>query len=127
MNSTPIHICTLNVQGLKQNDKQIRVAVWCKQQKCDILLMQETHFQYNTNFTNFDGKVYASNGESNSRGVAIFFKSNIEYKLINEVKDKDGRFLMVNIELDDCFYSIININAPNVEKNRKSFSKKLKI
>ena len=43
-NNYQLHICSLNWQGLGQYHKINRVNVWMKQQKCQILFIQETHF-----------------------------------------------------------------------------------
>jgi hypothetical protein len=39
----------------------------------------------------FKGSLYQSNGTSNSRGVAIWIKKNVVFKLIDEYKDNEGR------------------------------------
>ena len=43
-NCYQLHICSLNCQGLGQYDKINRVNVWMKQQKCQILFIQDKHF-----------------------------------------------------------------------------------
>ena len=44
MKSKLLHICTVNSKGLQSSEKRNRLIEWSKQQKCDILLLQETHF-----------------------------------------------------------------------------------
>ena len=56
--------------------------------------MQETHFSQNIEnklIQDFKGSLYQSNGTSNSRGVEIWIKKNVEFKLIDEYKDNEGR------------------------------------
>ena len=51
--------------------KRQRLIEWSKQQQCNILLMQETHFSQNIQnklIQDFKGSLYQSNGTSNSRG-----------------------------------------------------------
>ena len=53
------------------------IIEWSKQQQCNILLMQETHFSQNIQnklIQDFKGNLYQSNSTSNSRGVAIWIK-----------------------------------------------------
>ena len=38
-----LHLLTLNVQGIRDKNKQRRFIEWCKQQKADLLFLQETH------------------------------------------------------------------------------------
>ena len=123
-----LHICSLNCQGLGNKDKRLRVYEWMKYQKCDILYTQETHFdknvhkQYKNEYT---GTIYSNFGTSKSRGVSILFDSSVEHKIIDEHKDQEGRIILLNIEMYDSIYSFINIYAPNDEKNRNSFFKKV--
>jgi hypothetical protein len=60
-------------------------TLWSKQQQCNILLMQETHFSQNIEnnlIQDFKGSLYQSNGISNSRGVAIWIKKNIQVNCV---------------------------------------------
>jgi hypothetical protein len=43
-NHNILHICSINTNGLQQSEKRQRLIEWSKQQQCNILLMQETHF-----------------------------------------------------------------------------------
>jgi hypothetical protein len=47
MNHNILHICSINTNGLQQSEKRQRLIEWSKQQQCNILLMQETHFSQN--------------------------------------------------------------------------------
>jgi hypothetical protein len=66
------------------------------------LFRLETHFSQsieNKFIQDFKGSLYQSNGTSNSRGVAIWIKKNVEFKLIDEYKDNEGRLLLINFKL----------------------------
>ena len=39
-----IHLCTVNAQGLRDKQKRLRLYEWIKTQKCQIIFIQETHF-----------------------------------------------------------------------------------
>lgn len=127
MHST-LHVCSLNCQGLGQKNKRERLVQWCKSQKCDILYAQETHFVKNnaalSNNTDF-GNSYHSFGRSNSRGVSIFIKKELQYSLIDTFEDSNGRILLINIEINDNILTLVNVYAPNCEKDRNIFFKKI--
>lgn len=128
MKSNHIHICTLNTKGLQQSEKRKRISEWSSQQKCDILLMQETHFTKNLEskvHNDFTGQIFFSNGVSNARGVAILIKT-LNFKIIDEHKDLEGRLLLVNGEINESILTIVNVYAPNNKKERNSFFKKVK-
>jgi exonuclease III len=74
--------------------------------------MQETHFSQNIEnnlIQDFKGSLYHSNGISNSRGVAIWIKKNVEFKLIDEYKDNEGRLLRFLLRQESCFRFIFPV------------------
>ena len=105
-----IHILTLNVQGVRDKCKQQRLFQWAKQQKANVLFLQETHLTaetYEQINRQFQGTVLHCSGSSNSRGVAILIHSALSYSIKNEQ------------------YSFINIYAPNDPTERNTFFKTL--
>ena len=124
--SANIHLLTLNVQGVRDRNKQRRVYEWSKQ-KASILFLQETHLTDDT-FQTFDkqfkGTVVHSFGTSNSRGIAILIHSSICHNVLNVYRDTYGR-LIVNVEIDQVTYSLVNIYAPNYQGDRNIFFKQL--
>ena len=90
--------------------------------------MQETHFSQNIKnkrIQDCEGSLYQSNGTSNSRGETTCIKQNVEFKLIDEYKDNQGRMLLINVEINNAIYIIINIYAPNYMNKRNTFFKQV--
>ena len=122
-NKNCIHVCTVNTNGLQKPEKRNRIIEWANQQKCDIVFLQETHFTQTLEpklKQEFKGEVIFSNGLSNARGVAIWIKSRLNFKIIDQYKDSEGRFILVNIEIDDNIYTLVNLYAPNNCKIRNT-------
>ena len=98
-----VHILTLNVQGVRDKNKQKRVFEWAKQQKANILYIQETHLTTDC-ISNFDqqfkGTIVHSIGTSNSRGVSILIHSSVGHKVLNTHCDNNGRLILVNVMID---------------------------
>jgi exonuclease III len=72
-----VHVLSLNCQGVGQRGKRQRLFQWAKNQKIHILFAQETHFTDTTILSliqEFNGDVYNSYGNSQSRGVSIIIK-----------------------------------------------------
>ena len=70
--------------------------------------MQETHLSQNIEnelIQDFEESLYQSNGTTNSRGVAIWIKQNVEFKLIDEWGN-EGRLLLINVEINNAIYTI---------------------
>ena len=123
-----LHICTANVKGLRDKQKRLRFYEWVKHQKSDITFIQESHFDKNLENTLCNESkqhFYFSHGTTSSRGVAILINNKLQHEIIDEHKDNDGRIIMLNIEIENIIYSLINIYAPNNEQERNSFYKKL--
>ena len=49
----------------------------------------------------------------------------MEFDLLDFHKDTEGRILLLNVEIENIIYSLVNIYAPNYETDRKNFYKKL--
>ena len=56
-----------------------------------------------------------SGKKTNSRGVAILFQHNFEYKLIDHGSDDNGNFLYVDINIGSISLRVINLYAPNTD------------
>jgi exonuclease III len=57
--------------------------------------------------------------------VSIWIKKNVEFKLIDEYKDNERRLLLINVEISNAIYTIINIYAPNNMNKRNTFFKQV--
>lgn len=53
-----------------------------------------------------------SHGLTNKCGVAILTPPNIDFKVIDTIRDNEGRFLKNSIEINDTLFYFINIYAP---------------
>ena len=127
--SNKIHICSLNCQGLAAKDKRQRVYLWMKNQQCNVMFMQESHFTENIQSDiqkEFKGQIIFNNGNSQSRGVAILIKDHLKAKIIDVYKDEDGRLIVANVEIEESIYTLVNVYAPNIPRIRNSFFKKVK-
>ena len=58
-------------------------------------------------------KAYFSAGRSNSRGVAILFKNNFEFKVKKIYKDTDGNYISVHVSMKNDDFLFVNIYGPN--------------
>ena len=128
-NDNSVKVITLNVRGLNDSLKRKKVFEWIKQQKPQIVFLQETFCTENLQpYLNsmWKGKMFHSLSDSNhSRGVSILLSENLDYKVINVHESKDGRKLMLNIEMLNNIFSLVCVYAPNRIKERSDFLKGL--
>ena len=93
-----IQLISQNCNGLRNKLKRKMCFTWLKKQNADIALLQETHWSKEIeNFVRneWQGFVFFSHGMQNARGVAILIKKHCEFKIFSEYKDGNGRFLII--------------------------------
>ena len=123
---------TLNVRGLG-SEKKRRAINENYRNKCDILLIQETHSCKDIEQlwkNEWGGKIYYSHGTTSSRGVMTCFNPKFQCKIIKEIHGEgilEGRFLGTEIEVDGVCFSIFNIYAPNADCPEYFHNMELKI
>ena len=112
-----VHILSLNVRGFRDTSKITKTLNWAfEKKKIDIFLIQESHGEPKIMEVWKDlwkGKIYYSHGSSNSKGVAIFVKQDLDFEYISESKDEEGRYIMVKCKIYDMVYIIVNYYGPN--------------
>lgn len=112
----PLNILTLNVQGLNIPLKPTKVFRSLSSSKAHIVCLQETHFT-ETSTPRYFGtcypQVYTASAKSKRRGVLIAFHRTTPFSLITEIKDPEGRYLILLGHLCDIPLTIVSYYAPN--------------
>lgn len=62
------------------------------------------------------GSAHFSNYRSNARGVMTLLPKNSDIKVVQEVKDQNGRLLIIQVEKEGINYTLANIYAPTQEQ-----------
>ena len=109
----------MNVRGLSNRVKRKQIYRHIKDRNIDIACLQETHCTKNKHRiwqNEYGGKIIFSDGESNSRGVAILFNRNLNPKNVSQEKDTEGRYVITTFNIDEVSYAICNLYAPNQDK-----------
>ena len=125
-------IASLNVNGLRDKSKRLKLFHFFETKLYDIIFLQETHCS-NQNESlvwsrQWNGKSIWNNGSSQSKGVAILFKSHLDVELNNVHTDDEGRVISGSARLNACnenAYQLTNIYAPNIGNERKKFLKSI--
>jgi len=110
-----LNLNSLNVRGINNEKKRKLIFQWLKQQYPGIILLQETHSTSSDEALwakEWGNEIIYSHGTNNSRGVAILVWSKHNYNISNVVRDNDGRFLLIELEINEEKYVIINLYAP---------------
>ena len=96
---------------------------WLTKKNADILLLQET---YST--IEIERKLSQewkpwncifSNGTYHSKGVAILIRNTLNYDINNCVSDPNGRFIIMDVNVNGQEFVIVNMYAPCVSKPKE--------
>ena len=114
-----IKILSFNAQGLQTNRKRKKVMHWLKKKKANVYLLQETHTTAGDEITwreDWGSKVLFSHGNTESRGVAICFLKDFDYTIKKTIRDGEGRYIILDMEINSTRTVIANIYAPNSDE-----------
>ena len=120
-------ISTLNVNGLREKSKRQKLFNHFKVHSHDIIFLQETHCKDESESLKWGkewgGESIWNNGSSQSRGVAILFKKNLDVDVRDILKDIEGRLMSVSATFTTEYY-LTNVYVPNNSSERKEFLQK---
>jgi exonuclease III len=125
-----INVGTLNVRGLRSQQKRLKFFNWLSDKQIDIICLQETYVT-KTFVTEFDkdweGVCYHSVSDSpHARGVTILISKKLVYNQISFKYDESGRVIILNIEIGNTIYSIVNVYTPTNLSERCRFFSRIK-
>ena len=69
--------------------------------------------------------MFFSHGTNHSRGVMILINPSLECKIERVISDKNGRFIILKLSLDQQSIVVVNIYAPNDANQQMTFFSKL--
>lgn len=99
--------------------KRKKILTYLKSKDTDIAFIQETHFKKEDEAMKIKrdwvGNVFHNSVSSKSCGVAILVNKKLNFILLKELKDSDGRILDVKAKINGIKVILCNIYAPNKE------------
>ena len=122
-NLADFEVITFNVKGLGSFEKRRKVFNYLKKHTTAnaIAFLQETHSTETSETiwkAQWGGEVRYSHGESDSRGVLIAFREGLSFQIENEIKDKNGCILILQVNIQGSNYILINIYNANTEQQQ---------
>lgn len=118
MTLSSITIVSWNVKGLCSPAKRMKILRHLKRLRADVALLQETHlgeWDFNRMKKLWVGKVIGTPAVGRKAGAIILLHKNLDYKLIKQRGDEEGRKPTIDILLGTRNLAISNIYAPNVQ------------
>ena len=117
-------LLSLNVRGIRSSTKRKALFCWLNERKCDIVFLQETNSTIDVESiwkTQWQGKLYFSHGSNHSCGVMILVKDDVDFKLNSIISDDQGRFVIMEAEVQGSLFLFVNIYAPNSVQDQCCF------
>lgn len=109
-------VVTWNVRGFRTLSKRTKVISHLSKLKADICFLQETHItQYESQqlqFKQYD-KIFSATFNSKQRGVSILINKNIQFTQNSIISDPEGRFIIMNVTINNTPFTLVNIYGPN--------------
>ena len=122
-----LKIASLNVNGLRNPVKRSRVLAKMRKDKSQVIFLQETHMskQEHEKLKKFGytNTYYSSCKNSRKRGVAIMIANSLNFDLIKEKRDDEGRYIIIKGRMDSVLVTFVNVYAP--PESDRSFFKRL--
>jgi len=113
-----IQICSLNCRGLGDKQKRRDVFNYLRDKKYSIYCLQDIHSTKEVERyikAEWGYKCYFSHGNSQSRGVAILFNNNFEFKVNQIENSQDGNLLALSLTVHNKDITLINLYGPNTD------------
>lgn len=122
--SHDLKIASLNVNGLSNPVKRSRVLAKMRRDRIQIIFLQETHMSQQEHEKlkrfGYSNSYFSSCRNSRKRGVATLISNSLNFSLINEKRDKEGRYIIIKGKIDNVLVTLVNVYAPP-ESDRKFF------
>lgn len=123
-----IKVISLNVRGLRNQVKRRSIFSYLKNQKATLYCLQETFSKEDDEkiwSAEWGGQIIFSHGSEHSRGVCILLSVNSGFSLSTVHADRDGRYIIVKVNIGDEQLFVINIYAPNKGAEQELFIRSL--
>ena len=100
-----VEVSSVNVRGLKDTLKCKDVLHYFEKNcNSNIICLQDTHWikdDFRKINSIWNNPLYLNGQKTNARGVAILFKSNFEFKVLEEYADTVGNLIQLDILIDN--------------------------
>jgi exonuclease III len=111
-----VKLLSANVQGIHGKSKRNDVLSYLKELNSSILCLQDIHLTISDEeeiSKYLNASVYIAGSSTNSRGVLIAVRKNIDHKIIQVARDNAGNYIVLDLWLYESKFRIINIYGPN--------------
>ena len=130
INKCNFSIGSLNARGLGQVEKRNDVFTWLKAKKLSIYCVLDFHCKsslYNQYSKEWGSECVFSEGTGDSRGIAVMFSKDLEYKILHKDIDTEGNYIILDLQVFDHRFTLVAVYGPNKDKPNFYLSLKEKV
>ena len=107
---------SLNVRGLRNEEKRRSIFSYLKNQKANVYLLQETFSNSKDEkiwAAEWGGQIFYSHGSNHSKGVCVLIKPNSPLHVETVELDVNGRFIILCLKTPgEINLNVVNVYAP---------------
>lgn len=111
-----LKVVSLNVNGLGNPVKPAKVMRKLKKEKLQICFLQETHLSQTEHEKlkrfGFRKSYFSSYSNAHQRRVAILISNSIPFECHKEIKDREGRYIIVKGTIEQTSVTLVSVYAP---------------
>ena len=123
-----LNAISFNARSLNKSIKRRKLFRGLHLRKFDVIFLQETYSDVSSEEfwrAEWGGDIFIAHGSKHSRGVMILFRTSLCKEVLKVSADKNGRFLIVNVSVNDEEFCFVNIYAPNDQNQQITFYQKM--
>ena len=122
-----VSVLSQNARGIRTLEKRKAIFSLLLNSVTDICFLQESYSTQeveNIWRKQWKGNMFFSHGSSHSRGVLVLVRDNLDFQLRSIKVDSQGRYVFLEVSIQDSPYFLLNIYAPNKCSEQCTFWKK---
>lgn len=117
---TMVNYCTkivsFNINGVLNPIKRNKILSKMKKENAHIVFLEETHLNSveheKLKILGFSKVYYFAYKSGHKRGVAILLSHRVQFEKTSEIKDREGRYLLVSGKIEGVQITLLNVYAP---------------
>ena len=124
VNAFDLNCLSLNARGLNKSIKRRAVFRWLHKQNHHVIFLQESYCSKNLERSwenEWGGKNFFSHCTNHSKGVITLINPSVNFKVEKVIPDKQGRFIILKLSLEEKVIVLVNIYSPNDVAQQVSF------
>ena len=118
-----LKIISMNVRGIRNLKKRRSLFHIFKQNKYDVICLQETHLTNNDKNTiqnEWGSHFHLSEGTTHSNGLLTLFNSSLQIENAKQIL-KGDRYLISCLSIEDTYFAVANFYGPCINEEKQLF------